>query len=268
MSPFRLWRDSLEIAAPVSWTLAAAGFLGCGYRVTFPVTQRVRLGALRFHYAMAVQVGETFGQVVDPHAWHAIENEASDSDRAGWLFTVSGGWQRRLSGEWGSRWTRSDRAPLQAEGFRQLLGWSPAQYVHNSRAATAGLAMISDLERPITHAARQESASVAVVADQKGRVAHSTLGPMMLKGDDGWIFPSRASRPQANWVHFQLCNRLVATPEILRLDHLQASTSFVVIGPGGDISFVADEAGQQAAPDWLRVVVACRDFVLHGVTAG
>ena len=228
------WHDGSESpAGGPSWDAVAAGFLGCGYRVSFPHRPGFE-APLEHAEGWALRVADTFGARWDISAWAALRGRLGSG--GGWTgVTVVGGWPYGLDRSFGAPWTRAHTGFVIRTGVRPVRAIT-LPWARDTESATAALPLISGLvEARASSRLRSRGADVGLWADHHGEVVTGTAGALLLRLDGGWTTPRADVAAGASWPWGALREALSAHPARVTPAEVLAAECVAFVSPLGDL---------------------------------
>lgn len=256
------WRDGTATTlSEEAWEAVAAGFLGCGFRVTVPV-RRGAGDALAQARELAGRVAGRLGVGIDPAAWDGLARTLVEDGPEDWQgVVVLGGWGYGIGRDFGPAWTRAVAGlPMPREVRTVETVTLPWRW--SSRSPTAGLPMISALEeaRASEHL-DERGAGAGLWTDAADRVVTGTAGPLLVERDGRWVFPDPATGVVPQWLHSCMAAALGAEPGRVAEPDLRAGRVACMVSPLGDL-LLAGGVGAGSDEDLVRALVAARDRAL------
>lgn len=261
------WRGGLEtVLSEEAWQAVAAGFLGCGFRVTVPV-RRGAGDSLAHARELAGRTAARLGVGVDPVAWDALSRALVEEGPAEWHgVVVLGGWGYGIGRDFGPAWTRAVTGLPVGRDVRTVravtLPWR-----WSSNTPTAGLPMISSLEegRAAVHL-EEQGAGAGLWTDLDGQVVAGTAGPLLLDLGGRWVFPDPAAGAVPQWLHASMAAVLRAQPARIGERDLAAGGTACLVSALGDLLLLEQDPQHGRAggtvEERVRELVAARERAL------
>ena len=205
------------MTAEADWAAAAAGFLGCGYRVVVPEP-----AALPYARGQARAVLERCGVGWDEAPWRTLPRGPVEV-AGGATYDVG----RRESGPVLTRVTPlTAPAPAPAARAVDLPWW------WSSDGPLAGLPTISGLEAAVAER-HLAPGTVGLWWNHRDELCTSTAGPLLLRLVDGWVHPDEAAGAVASWAWAQEAGARSARPARVDRRMLASALEVLAVPPLG-----------------------------------
>jgi hypothetical protein len=217
----RAWYDGAEVAE-ADWTVAAASFLGGGYRVVVPVLRE----AVAFAREQAGRTFDVLGIGWDEVPWGLLPGSGAVEISGGASYDA-------VRRGYGAPWTRVAPMPLPGAATRDAeavdLPWD-----WSSESPLAGLPTISTLEA--TLAARhltEVGVEVGLWWNHRGELCTSTAGPLLVELADGWVTPDPGAGAVPSWAWERAAASRSARPFPITRPLLRTARSVLAVDPLG-----------------------------------